>query len=727
MRRRREVMVAAVVALLAVGAAGGAYASGSVPYALMSDGVRNDAWVKKHCAGPALGRPAKCPQPGHAGPGPLPVGDGGTMVSFGDSFSAGEGAPSTDQYKIITRGQFDLRLADCNAFERSCLRVGTSKDRVWDGASGYYAGTDGGDGNTCHRSPEAYAPRVARELKLTLEFRACSGAVSGDYANSQDGRTFAQQCATAQCPEFGEAPQFPAGTKLVTAGFGGNNALFAQVVKVCIATGRSMQQFLRELKVDQETQADLLALKEVTNSDWTSCTPYTRKLIEVAAKRLGPELDKSGHLQPGVAEVVRDLKRRTPAGGRVILTSYPHLFPDGNPKACGVGTGEASMGKTEQAAINTLVDTINGVLRVAAAKEGVDFVDMTYAFVGRGVKAGSREDHGLCQDQGPDDKAGNGERWVNRFRFWNDWTDAKAKEGSMHPNVHGQAAYAERLLACYNDRTACDGTLDADRWRDQALRAIGCTLPPDEPDFKTNVWDKAAVVPRRLDVTGDGKPEAVVEAQCPSTTSSHPTEYAVFDDSTATPRVLGALGEEHYYRQATLTVEGKTVVVAGTSVGGKDPLCCADHVARDVYQWDGSKFRNLSSTETYPKEAPEKAAPGPVVDALITSVDAGRRVVTYDVVQWFSGKAAEKACKEDLVSSESEWCHDYYWRNANDLLRINSVLSVAKLEVVNQFGGSTWRPTTLQELATYAPASGAIYTLHIANNQIISIQERFTP
>ncbi|GAB2603658.1 hypothetical protein GCM10027269_69440 [Kribbella endophytica] len=706
--RHRRATVTALLTVFALATVGGVYASGGVPYGLMPDGLRNGAWIAKNCDGPALGLPAKCPDPSRGVVEPQPVGNEGTLISFGDSFSAGEGAPRTGQYQKVPLSTFEQRLSDCQAFELSCDRRDSKpRDLVWDGDSGYYAGTDEPEGNACHRSPESYPPALARELQLTLDFRACSGAMTGDYLSAQD--------------------EFPSDTKLVTVGFGGSDVHLAQVVKLCAATGGSTQQRLRDLEADGELRADLLELKELTGSDWDSCAPYTRKLIKLAAGQLGTARDRGGKARPGVLDVLRDLRRRTPAGGRVILTSYPHLFPDNNAQACGVGSGGASLGPTEQAALNDLVDTINEVLRVTAVNAAVDFVDMTYAFVGQGVKAGSAADHGLCQDQGPDDQAGNAERWVNRFRLRHDWTDVQAAEGSMHPNVPGQAAYAGEVLACYRDRAACDGPLDAGRWRDPALLAIGCTLPPDEPDFKTNVWDKAPVKPRRLDVTGDRQPEMVVEAQCPSTTSSLPTQYAVFDTSGTAPRVLGVLGEAHYYREAKLTATGKTVVVSGTSVGGKDPSCCANHVARDVYQWDGSTFRTLTSTEIDPRETREKAPPGPVVDAVITAVDLDRQLVTYDVVQWFTGKDAEKACADDTVSSETEWCHDYYWRNANGLLRTNSLLPTAKLELVDETGASTWRTTTVQELATVAPASKAVYTLRITNNQITAIKQRFTP
>jgi hypothetical protein len=116
------------------------------------------------------------------------------------------------------------------------------------------------------------------------------------------------------------------------------------------------------------------------------------------------------------------------------------------------------------------------------------------------------------------------------------------------------------------------------------------------------------VQPRLVDVTGDGVDEVVVRGQCPSASASNPTTFTVFDVSGPTPRVIGVLGHEHYYRAAKLAVTNGAVVVSGTSVGPDDPYCCANSSARDVYAWRATKFVNTSSTEKS-RETPAPVAP----------------------------------------------------------------------------------------------------------------------
>ncbi len=716
--------VVALFAVLVVGvclASGAAYATGNVPYQLAAQSLQSDKWIKKHCGGAALGRPGKCPDPGGK-VAALPQGAAGTMVAFGDSFSAGEGAPSVNVYKKAPKSsvkkEWASTIASCARIDiTSCyLRHKELRDEIWVGASGFYPGTDQ-DGNACHRSPEAYPPRVAAELHLTLDFRACSGAVSDDYYTGQSAEIAPQS-----------AKPIPANTKLITVGFGGNNVGFAPLVTGCLATGRSAELAITALFGRSGHDLVFGEVERRVHKRWTStgsCTPFANALIKDADKALGTSQDDID--QPSsIRGVLRIVRASAPSAARVIVVSYPHMFPDGNKKSCGAGSGEAVLGKTEQAAINELVDKINAAIKAGAADEGVDFVDMTHAFVGPGVKAGSKTDHGMCQDKGPDNDPDNAERWINRFRVTNDFTDTLEYKGSVHPNVQGQKSYAEHVLACYRDRTACANFLGSYDWKAPTYAKNRCLT---RADFATeaSVWDDAKVVPRLLDVTGDGRRDVVVEAQCPTTTASNPTTFTVFDVAGPEPRVIGLLGTEHYYRAAKVTVEGRNVVVAGTSVGPRDPRCCAEHTARDVYQWNGSTFGNSSSSETSPKEAPEQAKPGPVTDALIASFDARRAVVTYDVVQWFEGKAAQAACQADGVTNSGAWCNDYYWRNANDLLRINGFAPNATFEIVNQGEGPTFKRVSINAFADYARGSGSVFVIKTKGSEVTAIREHFTP
>ena len=104
-----------------------------------------------------------------------------------------------------------------------------------EGAPSYFPGTDVLHVNRCHRAATAYPYLVADELDLSLTFAACSGAKTfhvtstGQYPASKD--VFG---AKKQLDVLRESLDR---TKLVLMSIGGNDAGFAEIGAACAAPG----------------------------------------------------------------------------------------------------------------------------------------------------------------------------------------------------------------------------------------------------------------------------------------------------------------------------------------------------------------------------------------------------------------------------------------------------------------------------------------------------------
>jgi hypothetical protein len=65
--------------------------------------------------------------------------------------------------------------------------------------------------------------------------------------------------------------------------------------------------------------------------------------------------------------------------------------------------------------------------------------------------------------------------------------------------------------------------------------------------------------------------------------------------------------------------------------------------------------------------------------AYLKTIDAARRTITVDVVQYFEGKAKEKAMREDGASQDAIETMDFYFRNTNPRLRTLTVAPDARI------------------------------------------------
>jgi hypothetical protein len=122
----------------------------------------------------------------------------------------------------------------------------------------------------------------------------------------------------------------------------------------------------------------------------------------------------------------------------------------------------------------------------------------------------------------------------------------------------------------------------------------------------------------------------------------------------------------------------------------------------------------------------------------IKSVDATNKELVFDLAQFFTGDAANKAAQEDGVIGPGESVdNDYYIRNVNTKLRIVPIAPTAVIEIIQWSNccDHTLKPT----LATFAqafPGPGptddfhgpdSSYWLTVKNGAIVKIEEQYLP
>jgi len=115
----------------------------------------------------------------------------------------------------------------------------------------------------------------------------------------------------------------------------------------------------------------------------------------------------------------------------------------------------------------------------------------------------------------------------------------------------------------------------------------------------------------------------------------------------------------------------------------------------------------------------------------LKTVDADRWMITFDLIQFFTGEAATKAAAED--NKESPPANDYYIRNVNPRLRTLPVAADAPITVnvlAAQTTGSSTKDVsvTLEKLAGYFPNSGTPpFWITVAQGQVTRIAQQYLP
>ncbi|WP_433790662.1 hypothetical protein [Actinoplanes sp. CA-252034] len=106
--------------------------------------------------------------------------------------------------------------------------------------------------------------------------------------------------------------------------------------------------------------------------------------------------------------------------------------------------------------------------------------------------------------------------------------------------------------------------------------------------------------------------------------------------------------------------------------------------------------------------------------AIIKKIDPATRVLTYDLVEYFVGKAAVKACADDGEKpADSDWCVGYYIRNDNPKLRTATFAPGATIRVIDL---GELKKAELERLEP-----GTLLRFEIKNRSIITADQVFLP
>ncbi|HYO19372.1 MAG TPA: hypothetical protein VES02_11980 [Dermatophilaceae bacterium] len=117
--------------------------------------------------------------------------------------------------------------------------------------------------------------------------------------------------------------------------------------------------------------------------------------------------------------------------------------------------------------------------------------------------------------------------------------------------------------------------------------------------------------------------------------------------------------------------------------------------------------------------------------ARITAVSSTRRLVTFDVIQLFLGKAAATAAAQDHAS-EVPPPNDVWIRNVSHLLRTLPVASGAPITVnvlsASITGDSTKNlPVTLTRLGQFEDLKTGVFWLTVQGGVVTRIVEQYLP
>lgn len=341
-----------------------------------------------------------------------------------------------------------------------------------EGAGNYYEATnfyaDTNNYNFCHQSRLAYSELLNSWLKPEFyDSIACSGAQmkdvisrkAEDYANSSDAQAKSAQTAVqlVQSAKQSNLPGYIPQIFLIdenkasisTISIGGNDIGFKDIIMSCV-----MNDECYISRDDKEKLADLIA-------------------------------SKIPGLSITFATIKHNMSGPTP---KLYVLGYPRLFAE---RSCG-----QFMGIEEQEFANHLVDYLDDAVRLAAARAGVFYVDVSHAF----YDGSEQGDHRLCGKAAP---AANG-----AFFDKDNMTDGqplldsifRALVSSYHPNALGHQLLAGAI------RQQTEGF--------SAKMPVGgaTSQRPAQTLYSALVGDTADVYRELGDVTQDITKDVVVEA-----------------------------------------------------------------------------------------------------------------------------------------------------------------------------------------------------------------------
>jgi hypothetical protein len=112
--------------------------------------------------------------------------------------------------------------------------------------------------------------------------------------------------------------------------------------------------------------------------------------------------------------------------------------------------------------------------------------------------------------------------------------------------------------------------------------------------------------------------------------------------------------------------------------------------------------------------------------AYLKTIDVGGRAISVDVVQYFEGKAAEQAMREDGLDQAAIDTSDFHVRNVNPRLRTLAVASDARISSGLYKGGPKTVELSQLEAQRPDPAAAAwLFRLTLAGGKVTRMDEIF--
>jgi hypothetical protein len=123
--------------------------------------------------------------------------------------------------------------------------------------------------------------------------------------------------------------------------------------------------------------------------------------------------------------------------------------------------------------------------------------------------------------------------------------------------------------------------------------------------------------------------------------------------------------------------------------------------------------------------ATPSASPIPQTDTYAAFVALTGNEVSYTRLRWYWGKAAQARCKKKHIRSEFEWCNAYYYENTHRSGQ-GTLATDAKIRLLDD-QGKLHSGTAAQLAASIRSASWPYYRLWLAGDQVIQVEQVFTP
>lgn len=297
---------------------------------------------------------------------------------------------------IDKTNEYYLRMTSDSGTNFEYLALGDSF-ASGEGAYDYKATTDTQD-NKCHLSLKSYPYLIAKQLSLnSYESVACSGAIIDDISSAEESykgqadkieredRTNVHQLLESLMPGYLAQHEFV--TKyspgVITVSASGNNIGFGKKILRCLEPDTCFSSYEDRYEIVKEIEAQL----------------------------------------SNVVNMYQQLKESSAPGAKIYVIGYPQIADPGGNCAANVQLNQQELTLSSQ-----IISRLNTVIRVAAERAGVVYVDVETAFYG------SR----LCEGN-------TANLAVNGITLGDDKMGIIGNE-SYHPNQKGHQLYQQAIL-----------------------------------------------------------------------------------------------------------------------------------------------------------------------------------------------------------------------------------------------------------------------------------------